>query len=184
MRVFFSIDILDKSLLSRINLIQDRLDRKSAKIKLVETENIHFTIRFLGDTPISTVKEICVGLERISFKPFDVSIEGVGAFPNTRKPRVIWVGITQNADMMKSLKSQIDDLLQDFGYPLEKKFVPHATIARVRFIKNREQLVRNLENLANEKIGIMSVDTVRLTKSTLTSAGPIYETVCEALARP
>ncbi len=183
LRVFFSIDIQDDSLLSRIKQIQDRLDKGSAKMKLVEMENIHFTVRFLGDTPVSTVNDICSRFERISFTPFNVSIGGVRSFPNNRRPRVIWVGVTHNADMVKSLKEQIDELLHEFGYPPEGKFVPHITIARVRFIKNREQLMRNLESLADERIGDMAIDTVRLTKSTLTSSGPIYETVCEALAR-
>lgn len=182
LRVFFSIDITNNSLLSKIREIQEKLDKNSAKMKIVKIENVHFTVRFLGETPISTVKEICLSMKEISFKPFDISIEGVGAFPTARKPRVIWVGVSQNANIMKHLKKQIDDLLHEFGFPPVKKFVPHATIARVRFIKHRDMLMKNLEQLADEIVGVMTVDTVRLTKSTLTSSGPIYETICETFA--
>ena len=178
-RVFLSVDIDDEPLLSRITHIQTKLDREAAKLKLVERKNIHFTLRFFGDTPMSKVDAICEALEGISFSPFTIHLEGVGAFPNVKRPRVIWVGVKQNADKMHLLKTDIDGALAALEYPIDRKFSTHATIARVRAIRNREHMISNLESLVSESVGTMVVDCFRMTKSTLTSSGPIYETLWE-----
>ena len=183
-RVFLSIDIEDTNLLTRITHIQEELDRQAAKMKLVEQENIHFTWRFFGDTPISKIEDIHQELLKLKFDPIPIQISGVGAFPNVRKPRVIWVGVTQNVDKVCELKKMTDELLANLKYPIEKKkFIPHATIARIRAIRDRAQLFENLESLADESVGTMTVSNIRMTKSTLTQSGPIYETLWEIPAQ-
>ncbi|MFW9845105.1 MAG: RNA 2',3'-cyclic phosphodiesterase [Candidatus Thorarchaeota archaeon] len=178
-RAFLSIDIDDETLLSRISHIQSGLDREAAKIKLVEHDNIHFTLRFLGDTPSTKIEKIREEFANAEFDAFTIRIKGVGAFPNIRRPRVIWVGVAENADKVTHLKLLADDLLGNLGYPRDKKFHAHATIARVRAVRNRDRIINNLESLANEAIGTMTVDCFRMTKSILTSSGPIYETLWE-----
>jgi len=183
-RAFLSIDIEDTNLLTRISQIQEQLDRQAAKMKLVEQENIHFTWRFFGDTPISIIEDIHQELLKLKFNPIPIQISGVGAFPNVRKPRVIWVGVTQNIAKVRELKHMTDELLNNLSYSIEKKkFIPHATIARIRSINNRIQLFENLESLAGEYIGSMTVSKIRMIKSTLTQSGPIYETLWEVPAR-
>ena len=179
-RVFLSIDIDDGLLLSRVKSIQSKLDNDAAKMKLVEEDNIHFTWRFFGDTPTNKVELIHDELSKLEYGPFDIQIQGVGAFPHVRRPRVIWLGVTHNAHHMQHLKSETDTLLSNAGYRIEKqKFTPHATIARVRFVKDRDRIVRNLEMLESEEVGTMTVNNIRMTKSTLTPSGPIYETLWE-----
>jgi 2'-5' RNA ligase len=179
-RAFLSIDIDDAVLLSRIAHIQQKLDLQAAKIKLVERENIHFTLRFFGDTPVSKLEAIHTELSKIQFTPFTIEIAGVGAFPNIKRPRVVWVGLTQNAERMLDLKMEIDDNLGNLGYhPERKKFHAHATFARVRAVRNRAHMIANLESVADETVGMMTVSNFRMTKSTLTSSGPIYETLWE-----
>jgi len=176
-RAFLSLDIENQELLNRISETQNRLDISSAKMKLVEVENIHFTLRFLGDTSVSTISKIETSLSQINFEPFNIEIHGVGSFPNNRRPRVIWIGVTQNADSIVKLKKEIDSRLKAFGFqPEGKKFAPHATIARVRYIKDAEKLGRNLEELVDTQIGEMTVSKFNMKKSTLTPSGPIYET--------
>lgn len=177
-RAFLSVDIEDQELLAEISETQSRLDTSSAKMKLVEIENIHFTLRFLGDTSISTINDIESSLNQISFEPFNIEVLGVGAFPNNKRPRVIWIGVTQNADSIVKLKKEIDSRLKPFGYqPEGKKFTPHATIARVRYIKDGETLARNLGDLGDLQIGTMTVSRFNMKKSVLTPSGPIYETL-------
>ncbi|MHA2385661.1 MAG: RNA 2',3'-cyclic phosphodiesterase, partial [Candidatus Thorarchaeota archaeon] len=178
-RVFLSVDIEDDELLSRIAHIQSKLDRQSAKMKIVEREKIHFTLRFLGDTSHTKLEEIRESLSGIQFSPFTIRINGIGAFPNASRPRVIWVGVTENADKITNLKLEMDDLLGNLGYSRDRKFHAHATIARVRAVHDRSQMVMNIESLASEAVGTMSVECFRMTKSTLTSSGPIYETLWE-----
>ncbi|MFW9843168.1 MAG: RNA 2',3'-cyclic phosphodiesterase [Candidatus Thorarchaeota archaeon] len=177
-RAFLSIDIENQTLLPQISETQRKLDTTLAKMKLVEIENIHFTLRFLGDTSLTRIDEIETCLKRIKIEPFDIVVHGVGAFPTKRKPRVIWIGTTQNADRIQNLKKEIDSHLEELGYRSEKrKFTPHATIARVRYIKDAGKLASNLDSLANQPIGPMSVSKFKMKKSTLTPSGPIYETL-------
>jgi len=177
-RAFLSIDIENQALLPQISETQRKLDTSLAKLKLVEIENIHFTLRFLGDTSLARIDEIESCLSKIKIEPFEIMVYGVGAFPTKRRPRVIWIGATQNADHISNLKMEIDSYLEELGYRAEKKkFTPHATIARIRYIKDAEKLAKNLDGLANQPIGSMSVSKFNMKKSTLTSSGPIYETL-------
>lgn len=176
-RAFLSIDIDDSALITRIAHVQQRLDRRAAKLKIVEPENIHFTLRFLGDTPIDRIERIRERLTAVDVSPFTIRLAGVGAFPSIRRPRVIWVGVTENEDLMIDLKNRIDDALGMLSYPPDKKFRAHATIARVRSVYDREQVISNLESLEDESIGTMVVTEFRMKKSTLTQKGPIYETL-------
>ena len=180
LRVFLSIDINDEALLSKIKGIQSKLDLDSAKMKLVEEQNIHFTWRFFGDTSLSKIDLIHNEMSNLKYSSFEVQIQGVGAFPNTRRPRIIWVGVSDGSTHMQQLKAETDSLLANIGYKVEKqKFTPHATIARIRFVKDKDRLLRNLEALESESVGSMKVNSIRLTKSTLTSSGPIYQTLWE-----
>jgi RNA 2',3'-cyclic 3'-phosphodiesterase len=176
-RVFLSIHIVDEPLLSRISNIQRRLDQDAAKLKIVERDNIHFTLRFFGDTSLSRIEEMQELLKTVNTEPFMISIAGVGAFPSARRPNVIWVGVDHNAERMAELKARIDTLLVNLGYHPEKDFTAHATIARVRHLENRERLLGNLQSLAKEPVGTMTVSAFQMTKSTLTPSGPVYETL-------
>jgi 2'-5' RNA ligase len=179
-RAFLSIDIDDEALLSQIRDIQHKLDHTAAKMKIVKGENIHFTLRFFGDTPLAKLDQIKTCLEEIDFDSFMIEVAGVGSFPNRRRPRIIWVGVTHNASEVLNLKNKIDTSLVGIGYqPEKRKYTPHATIARVRHIKDSRRISDNLEQMANEVIGQMTVTRVKMMKSTLTPSGPIYETLWE-----
>ena len=177
-RVFLSVDIEDQSLLSRIKEIQGLLDREAAKLKLVEEENIHFTWRFFGDTPLNTIEEIHTELKKLDFDSFSINISGVSAFPKISRPRVIWIGVGKNTDLMVQLKRETDSLISVLGFkPEKKRFIPHATIARVRSVQNRDSIIHNLESIADESVGTMKIESISMTKSTLTLSGPIYKTL-------
>lgn len=179
-RTFLSVDIDDDNLLSRIIQIQRELDRESAKMKLVERDNIHFTWHFFGNTHPTKIDTIHHELSQLEFDPFKIEVSGVGAFPNIQRPRVIWVGVTHNLEKLRELKTKTDTILKKIGYRIERKrFIPHATIARVRSIRNREQLAENLESLSEELVGSMTVTNIRMTRSTLTPSGAIYDTMWE-----
>ena len=120
-RAFLSVDIDDQSLLTNIKQIQQRLDPLAAKMKLVEINNIHFTLRFFGDTKLDKISQIRERLEKIEIEPFEIRVAGVGAFPNKRRPRVIWIGVSERGQQVSNLKLEIDSLLQDIGYQAEKR---------------------------------------------------------------
>ena len=179
-RAFLSIDIDDKHLISRITEIQSKLDTRASKLKFVEPENLHFTWRFFGDTHEKRVDEIREALQDIKFRPFSITAGGVGAFPSKKRPNVIWVGVLENDADMQELKTLTDSLLEEIGYEREgKRFTPHATIARVRQVYDKEKAVKNLELLSGEVVGEMVVSSIRMTRSTLAPTGPIYDTMWE-----
>jgi 2'-5' RNA ligase len=179
MRAFLSIDFEDEGLLARIKYIQSRLDQEAARLKMVETDSIHFTLRFFGDISTTTSEKLHDRLRGLEFAPFDITVSGVGAFPSNRRPNVIWVGVSRNHELVRDVKRRIDEALAVDGYNIESKFVPHATIARVKGVKNRDRVVANLESVSKEEVGTMVVRSFRLTKSVLTPSRPIYSTVWE-----
>ncbi len=183
-RAFLSIDIDDERLLREIEKVQCALDRDAAKMKLVEIENIHLTWRFFGDTAPDKIDRIHKELESLTFEPFNIHIAGVGSFPNIRRPRVVWIGVSKNVDAVRNLKLLTDKHLSRLGYPIEKrKFIPHATIARIRNVKNQDAISKSISSLKDTEIGEMTVTTIRMKKSILTSTGPIYETLWDVPLR-
>jgi 2'-5' RNA ligase len=176
-RVFLSVDINNPTLISKITNVQDALNQDAAKMKLVEKENIHFTWRFFGDTPLKSVDTIHEELKKLKYPSFSIEIGGVSAFPKINRPRVIWIGVTKNEEKMIDLKAKTDSLISVLGYKPEREFTPHATIARVRTIRNRDSIIQNLSSLSTVVIGLMPIDSISMTKSTLMSSGAIYETL-------
>ncbi|TXT56869.1 MAG: RNA 2',3'-cyclic phosphodiesterase [Candidatus Thorarchaeota archaeon] len=182
-RAFLSINITDDILLQKISKVQNSLDRSSAKMKLVEPENIHFTLRFLGDTSLAKLEALEKEVEKVSFDSFDIMIETVGTFPKISKPRVVWVGVIHNATKFIELKRMIDSGFARQGYRKDRRFTPHATIARIRSIKDRKRLKENLMFLADTKIGKMEIKRVSMMSSTLTPKGAIYKELWSINAR-
>jgi len=179
-RSFVAFDIDSESVLERITEAQSLLVRSGADLKVVEPKNIHITLRFLGNITLSTVDKIYEGMKKVQFVPFDVKIRGVGAFPNVRYPRVVWAGITEGADQLRSIFSQLEPSLRSLGFaPDPKGFSPHLTIARVRSGRNKAELARLISENESYEFGVVRAACLRLKKSDLTPKGPIYSTLKE-----
>ena len=179
-RSFLAFDIENDTVLNRFASAQKRLLQTGADLKLVEPQNIHITIRFLGNITPATAKKIHEEMKQIQFIPFNVQIKGLGAFPNPRYPRVIWAGITQGANQLENIFSQLEPKLRGLGFiPETRGFSPHLTIARVRTGRNKQQLAEFLTKNANYQFGAVEARCLRLKKSALTPRGPIYSTLNE-----
>ncbi len=179
-RTFIAVDIDDDSVREKLARVRDYLLESKADLKPVATENIHLTLRFIGEIPLSKVNEICRTLQNnLVFKPFKIKIEGLGVFPNIHRPRVIWAGVTEGASELTMLHSSIEKLIRPLGIPPNReKFTPHITIARVRSSRNVHKLIKYLEQYLNELFGEMLVDKVKVKRSILTPRGPIYSELC------
>ncbi|RLG99708.1 RNA 2',3'-cyclic phosphodiesterase [Candidatus Bathyarchaeota archaeon] len=126
------------------------------------------------------VNKIYGAMENVSFKPFQVEIKGLGAFPNLRFPRVVWAGIRKGAEELRNIFEQLEPQLRKLGFqPDPKGFSPHITIARVKTGRNKAELAKTLKELAEKEFGVMIAKCLRLKKSTLTPRGPIYTTLKE-----
>jgi 2'-5' RNA ligase len=179
-RSFLAFDIENTTLLNRLADSQRQLLQTGADLKLVEPQNIHITIRFLGNITPAMAEKVFEEMKQVQFTPFNVQLKGLGAFPNPRYPRVIWAGMPTGAEQLKSVFSQIEPKLRNLGFtPDHRGFSPHLTIARVRSGRNKQQLAEFLTKNANYKFGAVNARCLRLKKSALTPRGPIYTTLNE-----
>ena len=145
-------------------------------VKLVEKENLHLTMHFLGEIDENMKEKVMQAMNKINSKKFEMSCKGVGAFPSKNYMRVIWVAA--EAPELKQIYEQLGEELAKLGFKKED-FSPHITLARVKFLKDKTRLAEFLEENAETEIGDCAVDRVLLKKSTLTPKGPVYESVYE-----
>jgi 2'-5' RNA ligase len=180
-RCFIAIECNNPEVINGIQGVQRALMGTGAKLKSVEPENIHLTLKFLGEIQQHKVDEVIKVVEGISFEPFRFKAEEVGVFPNLSRPATIWAGITDGVSDLTAVFEEVDSKLSKLGYERERrKFHPHLTICRVRSGTNREQLVEELLRLQKQKFGDISVEKIALKKSVLTQSGPIYSTLAES----
>lgn len=179
-RSFIAFDIEATSVIKNLNDVQGMLIRTGASLRLVKPENIHITVRFIGDIYLNLVDEIHKIMEKVSFTPFDIEIKGLGVFPNLRHISVIWAGIHRGANELRSIFHQLEPNLRNLGLqPDARGFSPHLTIARVKTSRNKMELIKLIKELENYEFGIVKGKCLRLKKSVLTSQGPIYSVLKE-----
>jgi RNA 2',3'-cyclic 3'-phosphodiesterase len=179
-RSFLAFDLENDAVKKKLAETQTRAIQTGADLKLVETENIHITIRFLGDITLTMAEKIFLEMSKVQFKPFVVQISGLGVFPSLSYPRVLWAGISQGSRQLQEVVSQIEPILQGLGFPPDPKaFSPHLTIARVRSARNKPQLADFVTKNEKYDFGTVNAECLKLKKSELTPNGPIYSTLKE-----
>jgi len=176
MRLFIGVDV-SAEIRDRLADVQQILNRKG--IKVVEKENIHFTLKFLGEVEDRRVEVIKDSLSRIEADVFKLHVRGIGFFPPSGSIRVIWAGVEEGKNEMENIAKKIEDCLKKLGFKREKNFVAHATIARVKRITSdeRKRILEEIKPYSNKDFGWMDVTDFRLKKSTLTQKGPIYSAI-------
>ncbi|MCX7912419.1 MAG: RNA 2',3'-cyclic phosphodiesterase [Dehalococcoidales bacterium] len=167
-----------KALLARL---QGRLRARSpAPVKWVEVENIHLTLKFLGNVRADRVSEVSAALREAcrGVAPFHLKTGGIGAFPDTARVQVIWVGLNGDLEKLVTLQKRIDECLSPLGFaPEARPFTPHITLGRTRdnaTRPERQELGKVISGMTVEDTGIISVESVNLMRSQLTGSGPIY----------
>jgi len=151
-----------------------------ADVKWVESQNLHLTLKFLGEVQQERLEEIIAAGELAAdvVKDFRIFWEGFGAFPDFRRPRVIWAGMKQGGRTVSEIAERLEDRLAAAGFRKEERvFQPHLTIGRVKSRRGLEELKRVIEKIENSRIGEMEVGSFSLVQSTLTPKGPIYREV-------
>lgn len=171
MRCFISIDI-DKKLVNKVVKIQKQLKDMDIDTKLVGSGNLHFTVKFLGDVNENEVKGIKKSLEEClkNEGEFKISINGVGYFGSPSYIRTLWLGLNKGEDELVKIMKRVNDFVE-VG---KKNFSPHLTIGRVKSSKNKDILLKFLDESKNVNVGEMNVNEVKLKLSMLTKKGPIY----------
>jgi 2'-5' RNA ligase len=177
-RGFIAVDI---PVFPKILEFENEIKNSGANVKLVEPENIHITLKFLGDTDEDLTDEIEEIIKKSSeeINPFNIKLKSSGVFPNQNYIKVVWIGI-ENAENLEKISSKIDEGTSKLGFEKEKrKFSPHITIGRVRSAKNKERLLQIISKYQDVEFGNINVKSIELKKSELTPKGSIYTTLKE-----
>lgn len=175
-RAFIAIKI-PEDIIQQIVGVQDVLKRSGVSVKWVEPQNIHLTLKFLGDIVESQIGGIVQVIQESTeeIDPFQISISHVGAFPNLRYPRVIWVGVQDVQKVLQKFQHRLEQGLTTLGFVIEEGiFKPHITIGRIKSQKGKGNLLRIVETLVNTQLGIVQVNSIHLIQSSLKPTGPEY----------
>jgi len=168
-RAFISVD-LPRRIQRNIKKIQNSLPGFEGKI--TDPENLHLTLKFLGEVDGKKIEEIKKRLRDVNFEKFDTEIDRVGVF-SPKFVKIVWVHLSK----CNKLQRIVDESLSGI-FKKEERFMSHLTISRVKFLKNKNYFLGELKKIKIPKIKFI-VDKFRLKKSILTPEGPVYETLEE-----
>lgn len=177
-RGFIAVDITNSSV---IDNFRNALIKTGEKIKPVKPENMHITLKFLGDTPGDQIEKIEDVIKKSieGSEPFNLILKSAGFFPDRERIRVVWIGLHDNGQLAE-ITGRLNEGLAEAGFKKEKRpFSPHLTIARVKSLKNKNRILQVIEDYSDTFFIEMRVSTVKLIKSELKPEGPRYTVLKE-----
>jgi RNA 2',3'-cyclic 3'-phosphodiesterase len=182
MRLFVAIDINNITIEQFQNYLIKKFNFNSLFVKPIKKDNLHITIKFLGEKTDLETKDIVSDLAKIHFTSFNMVFNNIGIFPHMKSPRIIWLGLTdESSKKLNDIYFQINGVLKKYDYeknkstlldPDTQKFLPHLTIFRIR----NNYLIPNFISSFSDGIILEGeeLNTISLKKSVLTSRGSIY----------
>lgn len=178
-RAFLALD-LPAGYQAGLAAVQDALRRSGADVRWTAVGNIHLTLKFFGDISEDQVEALAAAAGRVAgaCRPFTLTARGVGAFPGPKNPRVIWLGLSGQTDILANLAADLDQACATLGFaPEKRRFTPHLTLGRVRSGQGRESLQQALETLVLPEFPEFQVRQLVLYRSTLRPQGALYTPV-------
>lgn len=166
---------------SSLEGIQQSLKKSGADVRWVKTDNIHLTLKFLGDIEEKRVRDIIQVLKGAcsNHKVFSIEISGMGTFPANKSPRVLWAGINDKGELIQ-LQSEIEKGMASLGFDPEKRaFSPHLTVGRFRSSRSRSTLLEKVVMIKHDSFGLFDVRFIYLIKSDLKPSGAVYSRIAE-----
>ena len=182
LRTFIAIE-LNPKLQSLLHQIQEDLKKMGADIRWVKPENIHVTLKFLGEIPPAKIDELrdvmIKTLEPV--RPFSLGLTHLGAFPKIENPQIIWVGATADRNSIQLIAQSLEKNLMDIGFEKEERdFDPHITLGRMRTSVNKFALTKKLKHFEFPATPLHQlVNQIVLFKSSLSPQGPAYEALAK-----
>ncbi|MBI2218086.1 MAG: RNA 2',3'-cyclic phosphodiesterase [Candidatus Rokubacteria bacterium] len=169
--------MLDDAVRGALGRRIDTLGRVAGGVGWIAAENLHLTLKFLGRVDEARLGEIRAALDRAvaGAAPFELRIEGLGAFPTTTRPRVIWAGVADGGRALGELAARVDAELAGVGFEREARaYSAHVTLGRAREPRRHPGLTAAIEKGAGERFGTVRVDRVSLMRSDLSPRGARY----------
>ncbi len=178
MRLFTALELNSKVIANLTDLVR-RL-RPYGPVRWVHPQNMHVTLKYIGDWPVHRLEAVIRALGRVKQPTaLSVPLAGLGFFPNARLPRVFWVG-AENTPALRQLASSIDAELQPLGIaPEVRPYHPHLTLGRITEKGPFRDLDHAIDDLPSREFGTIVPERFVLFESTLTPAGPIYRKIAE-----
>ncbi|MFZ6018163.1 MAG: RNA 2',3'-cyclic phosphodiesterase [Chloroflexota bacterium] len=178
-RAFIAIELSPPIQKQLEQIVLDLQQTGSRHVNWVRPENIHLTLKFLGESRPDELDRLSAEIRPIASaaRPIELKIHGLGAFPNFKRPRVIWVGVQAPPSLIR-LQQALEDAAEKIGYPREERpFSPHLTLGRVNREASPAELARLGETIAQKPVGTlgsMTASQLILFRSVLKPAGAIY----------
>lgn len=186
-RTFIAIPVSEETQ-KALGRLAEEGKRAGGDVKWVDPARIHLTLRFLGDVEEARIPTVVDALGRAggAAVPFELRVAGVGAFPNLRRPRVIWAGAEERGSVLRGLAAAVEEAVKRLGFgAADHPFSPHLTLARVKSPKGLDRLAEVLERHEADEFGTERVVAFRVMKSDLRPEGPLYTPLAEIpLATP
>ena len=176
-RAFIAIELSDQ-IKETIRNFQDQLKPLGCDVSWVKPENVHLTLKFLGDVKTKMLPPVMETLANScrDLRFFDTTLTQPGVFPDLRHPRVVWIGLDDDSGTLTRLAESLETAFGNIGFKKERRnFQAHITIGRIRTLKNIEQLCEAIKKLSVPPGVKQSVGQIILFKSILTPQGSIYE---------
>ena len=173
-RTFIAID-LDAGIKEYLAVLQNKL-KFGAGTKASPAKGFHLTLKFLGEINEIMLKKVDSALAEIKFRSFEIMLKNIGVFPSSGKPRVVWVGINHEKELLK-LQNRVELAMAELGFAKEKAFKPHITLARIKYT-NDITLRERLLSIKTEQMS-QNVNSFVLFRSTLTRHGAVYTKINE-----
>ena len=189
-RTFIAILIPDAARQVLSESIQQLSGLATRGVRWVDPEGIHLTLRFLGDIPVERVEDVLAaqGVAASSHEPFSLQLSGLGMFPNSDRPRVLWAGVSGDMDALRLLQGEVEAQLEGVGFPRDRRpFAPHLTLGRIRdgaSSAERKRIAAVTESAALGHADPWVVEESHLIRSTLTPQGAIYTSLGAARLSP
>lgn len=179
LRTFVALELPEATQAAIADYVQP-LSRLPGHVSWVKTQNLHLTLKFLGDTQERQINAITGALREVAREvpPFAATVTGSGVFPNERRPRVLWIGLEENSGRLPQLAKNVDQRLHELGFAKENRaFSAHLTVGRVR----DGELERILSRMREQPFTPQPVqfDEITLMRSELHPGGSIYTPICK-----
>ena len=175
-RSFIAVDLPEETR-KLLEDIQRELKQCGAAVRWVKPRSIHLTLKFLGNIQPAQVEDIALAVaqEIRDQPPITLRPAGLGAFPNLRKPRVIWIGMEGEVQRLNGIQARVENSLEPLGFAREKRgFRPHLTIGRVKDRRRLQPLIDAMATLDIPPFNSFDADEIILYKSDLRPTGAIY----------
>jgi len=175
LRTFLAVPV-PRDVSSKKNMLYSTLENVDGDINWVKNAQLHLTMKFLGHTPESAIIDVIDHVEKITpnMNPFDLKIEETGCFPVPTRPRILWLGLKGNLDLLKSMVESIENVLEPLGFPKDSRdILPHITLARIKYPQKHTPNVDPFLKSSYDPIDF-PVDRMQFFSSELLPSGAVH----------